>query len=148
MESISLRNTDIAKWAFDIVWGRRGQSWAQLMHDLCMLLLIQGTSCLWGKQQFGVEVTQKAEFLGERRGGTCVHPHFFQRRCPVLLLRSLAAFMAVTMRGLSTPTQAGWTLGATASWALLSSRDNLRYIRSFLDSWPPPYGYSPLSSTV
>lgn len=147
-ESIYLRNTDVAKWTFDIVWGWRGQSWAQLLHHLCTLLLIQGASHLWGKQQFGVKVMQKAQFLGGGRGGTCVHPLFLPCRCPVLLPTLLAAFMAVSTRGLSIPTEAGWTSGATVSWAPLCPRDNLRYIRSSLDSWPPPYGYFPLSSTV
>lgn len=36
------------------------------------LLLIQGAPGLWGKQQFGVKVTKKAEFLRGGRGGTCV----------------------------------------------------------------------------
>lgn len=148
MESTSLRNTDTVKWTFDIVWGWRGQSWAHFLHHLCLLLLIQGASCLWGKQQFGVKVMQKAEFLRGGRKGSCVHPLFLQCRCLVLLLRLLAAFMVVATRGLNIPTQPGWTSGSTVSWAQLCSRDNLRYIWSSLDSWPLPYGYSPLSSTV
>lgn len=148
MEGVSLRNTGIAKWTFDILWGWRGQSWAQLLHHLCTLLLIQGASHLWGKQHFGVKVMHKAEFLGGGRGGTCVHPLFLQCRCPVMLLRLLTTFMAVTMRGLSTPTQPGWTSGATVSWVQLCSRDNLKYIWSSFDSWPPPYGYFLLSSKV
>lgn len=102
------------------------------------LLLIQGAPGSWGKQQCGVKVTKKAEFLGGGRGGTCVHPLFLQCRCSVLLLRLLAAFMAVSTRGLSTPSQAGWTLGAAVSWAQLCCRDNLRFIGALWILHPLP----------